>query len=151
MLIWKESQFYNTKPRLTLLIQEICNVVVMQGQQFVSGEMLFRSIEEDNVPESIRLLTIASDVCNKLKNEFARYQVRLRGAVAAPPDGEEAAASDGPWDVPEELIFQRINNFLSRCEDIREFFRLYVVSCFIFLHFQMFIQLHSTLSFVKHL
>lgn len=117
-LVWKQAPYYNTKPRLTLLLQEVCNVVVHQGQQFCAGEQLFRSIEDDNVGESLRLLQLASEVCVRLKNEFQRYQLRARQA-------ENAAVGEGSWDISEEITFQRINQFLGRCDDIREFFRLY--------------------------
>jgi hypothetical protein len=50
-------------------------------------------------------------------------------AAAAAAEKEDTASptTDGPWDVPEDLIFQRVNTFVGRCDDIREFFRLYQV------------------------
>jgi len=41
LLIWKNSKFYNTPPRLVVLIREICNAIISKAQDFVNGPMIF--------------------------------------------------------------------------------------------------------------
>ena len=37
LMIWKESKFYNTPPRLVVLIREICNQIISRAKEFVNG------------------------------------------------------------------------------------------------------------------
>jgi dynein heavy chain len=39
LLIWKNSNFYNTPPRLVVLIREICNLIIKKAQAY--GDSVF--------------------------------------------------------------------------------------------------------------
>jgi dynein heavy chain len=39
-LIYKHSRFYNTPPRLLVLIRMICNAIITKASDYVSGDMI---------------------------------------------------------------------------------------------------------------
>jgi dynein heavy chain len=41
LLVWKHSRFYNTPPRLVVLIREICNAIIQKAQAYVDGPSIF--------------------------------------------------------------------------------------------------------------
>ena len=44
LLIWNNSRHYNTPPRLVVLIREICNSIIANARDFVSGPAIFSLI-----------------------------------------------------------------------------------------------------------
>jgi len=41
LLIWKKSKYYNTPPRLVVLIREICNAIITKARDFMPGPAIF--------------------------------------------------------------------------------------------------------------
>ena len=39
LLIWKHSEHYNSAPRLVVLMREICNALINQARQYISGRV----------------------------------------------------------------------------------------------------------------
>jgi dynein heavy chain len=37
LLIWKKSKYYNTPPRLVVLIREICNAIITKAKDYMPG------------------------------------------------------------------------------------------------------------------
>jgi len=56
LLIWKHSKYYNTPPRLVVLIREICNAIINKARGFVDGKTIFGLIDAKDTGEA----------CNKL-------------------------------------------------------------------------------------
>jgi dynein heavy chain len=113
LLIFKHSNTYNTKLRLSCLIQEISNALVAQASRHVSGEILFRTIEEDNPSEGVQLLKTTMQVIESFKTQFFKYQTKASREL-----------SDPAWDTPAEVLFARLDLFLERCSDISEFLKI---------------------------
>jgi len=111
LLVWQHSASYNTKPRLAVLVQEIGYGLISQAQRHVSGEKIFRAIQDDNVLEAVALLKSTITTCDKFKQVFARYQVKA-SQILTPPDA---------WEVSHEVVFAHLNAFLERCNDMLEF------------------------------
>jgi dynein heavy chain len=44
LLIWQHSKYYNTPPRLVVLIREICNAIISKAREFVNGDTIFSMI-----------------------------------------------------------------------------------------------------------
>jgi len=114
LLIFKHSNTYNTKLRLTCLIQEICNALVSQASRHVSGEILFRTIEEDNPIEGVQMLRQTTQLIEKFKVAFTRYQTKANKEL---PDSDA-------WNVENTILFQRVDLFLERCGDISDFLKI---------------------------
>ena len=110
LLVWKHSRFYNTPARLVVIMREICNSVVRQALRFVNGPKIFDLIEADTPNEAVKLLMTTLRVCGVFKSTFF--------------DAKAQSATDNPgnaWRVQNSAIFSRLDGFLERCHDIRDF------------------------------
>ena len=47
LLIWKNSRHYNTPARLVVLMREVCNSIIEQACNYVSGETIFQKIDAE--------------------------------------------------------------------------------------------------------
>lgn len=113
LLVWQHSTTYNTKPRLTVLVQEVCNAIVEQAAKHVNGATVFRLIEDENTPEAVMLVNEVLGVCDNFQNTFRRYQVKAAKVLP-----------EGAWDVPDEILFARLDQFRERLFDIIEFTKI---------------------------
>jgi dynein heavy chain len=41
LLSWQKSKYYNTPPRLVVLIREICNTIIAKARDFINGPAIF--------------------------------------------------------------------------------------------------------------
>lgn len=115
VLIWKNSKSYSTKPRLSCLVQEICNGLITNAQSFVNGEIIFRLIEDESVSDAVNLLKETTRILKAFYNAFKRGQVKAAKLL-----------EPGIWDIQEDVAFARLNMFLERCSDIQEFVQIVV-------------------------
>ena len=109
LLIWKHSQHYNTPPRLVVLMREICNALINQACQYLSGEEIFRLIEdEDGGPQkAVSKLKMTLKVCGTFKSTYFDY--KARSSVEVPHNA---------WRIQNNALFLRLDSFLERCHDI---------------------------------
>jgi dynein heavy chain len=56
LMIWQRSKFYNTPPRLVVLIREICNAIITKARDFISGPAIFQLIASDETSEACEKL-----------------------------------------------------------------------------------------------
>jgi dynein heavy chain len=110
LLVWQHSKTYNNQQRLACLIQELCNSLINNASNFVNGEAIFRFIEDESVGEAVQLLASTLDIIGQFKTMFRVYQEKAAKVLP-----------EGAWDVPDELLFGRLDLFLERCHDIQEF------------------------------
>jgi len=102
LLIWQYSQHYNTPSRLVVLIREICNAIIKQCREKISGEEIFGFIKGGEEKEAHNKLTHALDVCSKFKDAYFEYK----------------AKSKSQWKITTNALFVRLDNFSERCQDI---------------------------------
>lgn len=98
LLIWKHSRFYNTPPRLVVLIREICNEIIRKGQEFVPGPMIFQMIQSDETSEACDKLQITLDVCTKFKDAYFEYKSK----------------AENTWKLTTNALFVRLDSFIER-------------------------------------
>ena len=110
LLIWKHSKYYNTPPRLVVLIREICNAIINKARDFISGPAIFNMIEEGEAKEACNKLQTAIDVCTKFKDIYFEYK----------------AKANGGWKLTTNALFIRLDSFLERCHDILHLTHTYV-------------------------
>lgn len=102
LLIWKHSKYYNTPPRLVVLIREICNAIIAKARDFISGPAIFALIGEGDSKEACNKLQIAIDISTKFKDTYFEYK----------------AKANGGWKLTTNALFVRLDSFLERCHDI---------------------------------
>lgn len=101
-LIWQHSKFYNTSNRLGVLIREICNAIITRGQEFLNAQTIFQLIEEGEAREAYTRMQVEIDICTKFRDLYFEYKTKAN---------EE-------WKTPVNKLFQRLDTFIERCQDI---------------------------------
>ena len=79
LLIWNNSKYYKTPPRLVVLIREICNAIIAKGREFVSGGVIFQLIQNEETLEACEKLQSTIDVCAKFKETYFIYKSMANG------------------------------------------------------------------------
>jgi dynein heavy chain len=107
LMIWKNSKCYNTPGRLVVLIREICNALIKQSCDYVSGEEIFRLIDENEAGHAVEKLKTTLKVCGTFKSTYFDYKATANAECAA-----------NPWRIQNNALFVRLDTFLERCHDI---------------------------------
>ncbi len=104
LLIWTNSPYYNTTPRLVVLIREICNAIIFRAKKFVDGTTILEQISGDeNQAGYDRLLTMY-EVCAKFKTAYYDYKSKAKSA----------------WTVTTNAVFFKLDTFMDRCQDLMQ-------------------------------
>jgi len=107
LMIWKNSKCYNTPGRLVVLVREICNALIKQSCDYVSGEEIFRLIDENEAGRAVEKLKTTLKVCGTFKSTYFDYKATANAECAA-----------NPWRIQNNALFVRLDTFLERCHDI---------------------------------
>uniref|UniRef100_A0A8D0ZZS5 Dynein axonemal heavy chain 9 n=2 Tax=Sus scrofa TaxID=9823 RepID=A0A8D0ZZS5_PIG len=102
-LIWATCESYRCPGRLTVLLQEICNLLVQQASHYLSPEDLLRS----EVEESQRKLQVVVETLNFFKHVFQDRRENLHSYFKENQEVRE-------WDFQSSLVFVRLDGFLGR-------------------------------------
>ncbi|GBG27447.1 Dynein heavy chain 17, axonemal [Hondaea fermentalgiana] len=107
LLIWKYSDHYNTPARLVVLMREICNALIAQSCDFVSGDQIFELIEADEATKAVEKLKVTLKVCGTFKSTYFDYKATAN-----------TECPNNPWRIQNNALFLRLDSFLERCHDI---------------------------------
>lgn len=104
LLIYQKSRFYNTAPRLVVLIKEICNAIITRANDFINRNEIAAALGNGNeqVIQICKKLEITIDICTKFKEEYIDYKARTNGA----------------WKVTHNALFSRLDAYAERCHEI---------------------------------
>ena len=104
LMIWKHSKFYNTPHSLALLMRMVCNAVVEKAREFLgSTEELFGMEPK----EAVEKLMLVLDVCRQVKYDYYIYY-----------NLSKTQCESNPWMADRGNMFKRLDNFITRCEDL---------------------------------
>ena len=120
LLIWKNAKYYNTPARLAVLIRQMGNSLINAACKFVSGELIFTLIENEEIGTAIEKVKMTLKICTSFKSTYFAYK-----------ETANAECPSNPWRVQNSSLFMRLDNFLDRCYDvldlvqtIEQFYRL---------------------------
>uniref|UniRef100_F6SMV4 Dynein axonemal heavy chain 9 n=1 Tax=Equus caballus TaxID=9796 RepID=F6SMV4_HORSE len=108
-LIWATCKSYRSPGRLTVLLQEICNLLIQQASNYLSPEDLLRS----EVEESPRKLQVVMDTLNTFKQMFQDRRENLHTYFKENQEVRE-------WDFQSSLVFVRLDGFLGRLHMVED-------------------------------
>ncbi|XP_016077900.1 PREDICTED: dynein heavy chain 9, axonemal [Miniopterus natalensis] len=108
-LIWATCKSYCSPGRLTVLLQETCNLLIQQASDYLSPEDLLKS----EVEESQRKLQVVVDTLNFFKQEFQDRRENLHTYFKENQEVRE-------WDFQSSLVFVRLDGFLRRLHVIQD-------------------------------
>ncbi|XP_003791133.1 dynein heavy chain 9, axonemal [Otolemur garnettii] len=104
-LIWATCKFYRSPGRLTVLLQEICNLLIQQATSYLSPEDLLRS----EVEEGQKKLQVVLDTLGFFKLAFQDRRENLHTYFKENQEVKE-------WDFQSSLVFMRLDGFLGRLD-----------------------------------
>ncbi|XP_008058125.2 dynein heavy chain 9, axonemal-like [Carlito syrichta] len=108
-LIWATCKCYRFPGRLTVLLQEICNLLIQQASNYLSPEDLLRS----DVEESQRKLQVVSDTLSFFKQVFQDRRENLHTYFKENQEIKE-------WDFQSSLVFVRLDGFLGQLHVVED-------------------------------
>jgi len=70
--IYQMSKFYNTPPRLVVLIKETCNAIIARANDYINGSAVASALSSgsEDIVEVCRKLETTIDVCAKFKENY---------------------------------------------------------------------------------
>ncbi|XP_053528697.1 dynein axonemal heavy chain 9 isoform X1 [Artibeus jamaicensis] len=108
-LIWATCKSYCSPGRLTVLLQEICNLLIQQASDYLSPEDLLKS----EVEESQRKLQVVMDTLNFFKQVFQDRRENLHTYFKEKQEVRE-------WDFQSSLVFVQLDSFLRRLHVVED-------------------------------
>ena len=106
LLVWKNSRFYNTPPRLVVIMQEICNQIIALGCNYVDGATIFAQIEAEEAGKAVQMLKVMLRVCGRFKSTYFNYKAKANSECPS-----------NPWRIQNNALFVRMEAFLERAPD----------------------------------
>lgn len=101
--IYTHSRFYNTPPRLVVLIKETCNEIIARASEYINGGAVASALNSpEEIGEVCKKLETTIDICAKFKEYYFEYK-RL---------------SEGKWKLTLNALFSRLDAYSERCHDI---------------------------------
>lgn len=106
-LIWSNSKYYSKDFRIMNLLKEICNSLIEQSLHHISGEQIFALVDNDETSTALKDLETVKTTCNKFKQAYCDFK-----GIAS------KRCPENPIRVQNNVVFQRLDCFLDRCQDI---------------------------------
>uniref|UniRef100_A0A4W3J9S6 Dynein heavy chain tail domain-containing protein n=1 Tax=Callorhinchus milii TaxID=7868 RepID=A0A4W3J9S6_CALMI len=110
-LIWSHSKYYCFPPRIIVLLQEFCNLLINQALNYLTPEEIFK-VELEEAQEKVR---ITIHILRSFKTCFHQHQLNIS-------DYYSNSTAVKPWTFPPQLIFARLDRFFDRLLKIEELF-----------------------------
>ncbi|XP_066544120.1 dynein axonemal heavy chain 11 [Amia ocellicauda] len=110
-LIWSHSKYYCVAPRIVVLLQEFCNLLIERAFAYLIPEELFKmELEEgvERVQQTIHIIKSFKRCFHQHKDKISQYY----------REGEPVRH----WDFPSHLVFVRTDRILERLLMIEELF-----------------------------
>lgn len=108
--IWRTSRYYNTPGRIIVIIREFSNSVILHAQRYLPGTKIFELVESDNSADMVKMLLTVLRVCGVFKGTYFDYKAQ-----------STTDCSENPWKMQNAALFTRLDSFLERCHDLRDF------------------------------
>ena len=92
--IWKRSKFYNTHPRLIVLLNVVGNKIIEKACEFTSGAAIFELIDLNEASIAVNNLKVVLRVCSEFKSVF--FDFKSKSLVQCPQNA---------WLIPNNALF----------------------------------------------
>jgi dynein heavy chain len=106
-LIWGNSKYYCSAPRIIVLLQEICNLLIEMARSHLGGSSILSMEPEEGLVKTTQVVNALQhfrDLYNAHKKELPVYF------------NQESDAKS--WDFLPHLVFKRFDKFLNRMKTL---------------------------------
>ncbi|XP_061776593.1 dynein axonemal heavy chain 17-like isoform X1 [Nerophis ophidion] len=111
--VWMNSHFHCKPCWIVVLLQEICNLLIVWSRKFLRGQEVMRGLLADpaKVLEDIQVATLTLE---KFKEKYIQCRNHL----------EKQDGGSRRWEFPSHLVFSELDDFLSRMISIQEVYSI---------------------------
>ena len=88
-------------------MRELCNSLINQAFQYVSGKQIFDLIADEAAATAVEQLQTTLKVCGLFKSTYFDYKTKAN-----------TECPSNPWRIQNNALFMRLDSFLERCHDI---------------------------------
>ncbi|XP_052132342.1 dynein beta chain, ciliary-like [Frankliniella occidentalis] len=110
-LLWGNSRYYCTSPRIILLIKEISNQLIRQSSDCLDPSSLFQG-ELDEAQERVTM-------CIETLQNFKEVFEESRGNLGS---GYFKNSEPVMWNFKSKIVFERLNQYIERLEKVQTVF-----------------------------
>ena len=107
-LVWAHSKFYCRQTRIIILLQEINNLMIKRGTEFLDPLQLFKHEPE----ESVEKINICLRTLNAYTNCYESHRVKVKDYF------KNGLPSRG-WEFTPKLAFNRYDRFVDKIKMIK--------------------------------
>lgn len=111
-LVWSRSRYYCQSSKLTVLLRQICNLLIHQAKRFLDPSSIFHT----DIDEAMQRLTLCMQTLRQFRAQFDDYKENLD------PFFLPHSRSPLYWTFHPNAVFARFNAFLERLHTIQWFF-----------------------------
>lgn len=111
-LIWAKCKSYQDPVRIIVLLQEVCNLLIDVARVFLDPENILKG----EIDESLEKITTSIKVMKAYSDIFMDIQARIKDFF---DEGETVVE----WSFAPSLVFARYDNFVTRLEQLENFFK----------------------------
>lgn len=110
-LVWSMSRNYCQSSKITVLLRQICNMLIHQAKKFLDPSSIFHT----DIDEAMQRLTLSLEILKEFRTLFDEYKANLESFFKPP-------RSYLPWSFHPNAVFERMNAFIERLHTIQWFF-----------------------------
>ncbi|KAL9897380.1 dynein heavy chain at 93AB [Glossina fuscipes fuscipes] len=111
--LWGNSRYYNHSLKMTILLKQICNLIINQAKRFLDPSSIFHS----DIDEAMQRLTLSIEILKFFRELFDHFKENIgeyfKDPVQRPPVF---------WTFHPNSVFRRFSNFVDRLNTIQWFF-----------------------------
>ncbi|XP_061390860.1 dynein beta chain, ciliary isoform X1 [Musca vetustissima] len=111
--IWGNSRYYNHSSKITILLRQICNLIIHQAKRFLDPSSIFHS----DIDEAMQRLTLSIEILKFFRALFDHYKEKIADYFKEPEERPPIH-----WTFHPNSVFKRYNAFLERLTTIQWFF-----------------------------
>ncbi len=97
---------------LQIIIQQINNSIISQASKYISGEEIFRCLDDDSAGEAIQKIEETINCCLSFKSIFLECK-----SIAINQFQLKIAENEAWQNQSIDKMFQRLDVFINRCRD----------------------------------
>ncbi|XP_058960986.2 dynein beta chain, ciliary-like [Pocillopora verrucosa] len=110
-LIWANSKYYCRAPRMIVLLQELCNMLIEMARTYLDPAEIFKSEAEEAYEKTQK----AVKICSFFKETFEDVRGNIQKFFK---EGQEVKQ----WEFANELVFTRMDQFILRLKTVEDLF-----------------------------
>ncbi|KAJ7340470.1 hypothetical protein OS493_003218 [Desmophyllum pertusum] len=110
-LVWANSKYYCRAPRMIVLLQELCNMLIEMARTYLDPAEIFKSEAEEAYEKTRK----AVQICSFFQETFEDVR---RNIPKFFKEGEQVKQ----WEFANELVFTRMDQFILRLKTVEDLF-----------------------------